>query len=71
MYGLTDFLVAQEIIHVIRRSQAEQEGLELDQPDKISLVARLINRLPIWTTNRSFVLETPQDDTFFNSTQCE
>jgi len=71
MYGLTDFLVAQEIMHIVGRKQAEEEGRELAQPEQASLIARLVNRLPIWTPNESFALEVPQDDAFFNSTQCE
>ncbi len=71
MYGLTDFLVAQEIIHIIGREQAQQEGRELAQPERISLIAWLVNRLPIGTSHQPFVLETPHDDTFLNNTQCE
>jgi hypothetical protein len=71
MYGLVDFLVAQEIIHVIGRKQAQQEERELVQPEQMSPIARLINRLPIWTPNQTFVLETPQDNALFNNTQCE
>jgi hypothetical protein len=71
MYGSIDFLVAQEVMHIIGRKQAQEEGQESVLPEQMSPITRLINRLPIWTPNQPFVLETPHDETFFNSTQCE
>ena len=35
MYGSVDFLVLQEIIHMIGRKQAEQEVCELVQPERM------------------------------------
>lgn len=71
MYGPVDFLVAQEIIHVVGRKQAQQEGQEISLPEEMSLVGRLISRLPLWTPNESFALDASCDEPSLNTVQCE
>jgi hypothetical protein len=71
MYGLIDFHIAEEIIHLVGRSQAEQEAQAASETKHLSLVARLVNRLPLWTTERQLALEIQGDETSFSASQCE
>ncbi|MBI1280826.1 MAG: hypothetical protein GC179_22065 [Anaerolineaceae bacterium] len=71
MYGLTDFLVAQEIIHIIGREQARHEAQAAAQPEHLSPLGRLINRLPIWTPNQEFALDIAKEESTLKITSCE
>ena len=71
MYGLIDHLLAEEIIHLIGRKQAAEETRELLETKRLSLMARLVNRLPLWTTNQQHALNVQRDEASLNTAQCE
>ncbi len=71
MYGLVDFFVAEHIMHTIVRKQAEEVAREPAQPQQMSLVGRLINRLPLWSANRLFAFDRSHEKAELNIAQCE
>ena len=71
MYGLVDLYIAEEIAHNIGRSQAAREAQALLQPKRLSLVARLLNKLPLRTINRQIALDVQCEEPALNTAQCE